>query len=143
VHILLPGMKPFSMFLASCWLPKMDITPKAAGILRQRYAESKVALKSIQEGPSKDSVIWVWHVDNVESDVFGARVFGSAKGHRECDSPDWFDSFPIEALEGLRQFSVLLSVKPILLIVARKRILAWLPFSIRILVTFHLSMWNV
>jgi hypothetical protein len=57
--------------------------------------------QSTQKTPSKDSVIWIWHVDNIESDVFGARVFGSAKGHRECDSRDWFNSFPAEAIEGL------------------------------------------
>jgi hypothetical protein len=39
------GVKPFSMFLASFWLPKMDITPKVTGILRQRYAKCKAALK--------------------------------------------------------------------------------------------------
>jgi hypothetical protein len=42
---LWPGAKSFSMFLASCWLPKMNITPKVAGTLRQRYAECKAALK--------------------------------------------------------------------------------------------------
>jgi hypothetical protein len=33
---LWPGANPFSMFLASCWLPKKDITMKVVGILRQR-----------------------------------------------------------------------------------------------------------
>jgi hypothetical protein len=33
--------------------------------------------------------------------------------------------------------------KPILLKVARKRISAWLPLSMRILVTTHLSIWTV
>jgi hypothetical protein len=42
---LWPRAKPFSMFLASCWLPKMDIIPKVAGTLRQRYAERKAASK--------------------------------------------------------------------------------------------------
>jgi hypothetical protein len=40
-----PRVKPYSMFLASCWLPKMDITLKVPGTLRQRYAECKVASK--------------------------------------------------------------------------------------------------
>jgi hypothetical protein len=43
--LLWPGMKPFSIFLASCWLPNTDITSKVASILRQRYAECKLALK--------------------------------------------------------------------------------------------------
>jgi hypothetical protein len=42
---LWPSMKPFSMFLASCWLPKMDMMPKVTGTLRQRYTECKAALK--------------------------------------------------------------------------------------------------
>jgi hypothetical protein len=42
---LWPGTKPFSMFLASCWLPNTDITPKVAGILRQRYAECNTPSK--------------------------------------------------------------------------------------------------
>jgi hypothetical protein len=67
--------------------------------------------ENVQEAPSKDSIIWVWHVNNIESDVFGVRIFWSAKGHQECDSPDQFDSFPTEAIEGLRQFFELLSVK--------------------------------
>jgi hypothetical protein len=37
--------------------------------------------------------------------------FGSAEGHRECDSLDRLDSFPVEAIEGIRQFSELLSIK--------------------------------
>jgi hypothetical protein len=32
---LWPGAKPFSIFLASCWPPKTDITLKFAGTLRQ------------------------------------------------------------------------------------------------------------
>jgi hypothetical protein len=33
---LWPGANPFSMFLASYWLPKKDITLKVAGILREK-----------------------------------------------------------------------------------------------------------
>jgi hypothetical protein len=33
------------MFMASCWLPNTDISPKVAGILRQRYAECKTTSK--------------------------------------------------------------------------------------------------
>jgi hypothetical protein len=39
------GVKPFSMFLASSWLPNMDMMLKFIGTLRQRYAECKAALK--------------------------------------------------------------------------------------------------
>jgi hypothetical protein len=38
-----PDAKPFSIFLASCWLPKMVMTPKVAGILRHMCAECKAA----------------------------------------------------------------------------------------------------
>jgi hypothetical protein len=67
--------------------------------------------KSIREAPSEDSIIWVCHVDNIESDVFSVTVFGGAKGHWECDISDWFDSFSIEDIEGLRRFFELLLVK--------------------------------
>jgi hypothetical protein len=63
--------------------------------------------KSIQKAPSKDGNVWIWHVDNVEGDVFGVGIFGSAEGYRECDSIDRFDSFAAEAIEGLRRFSEL------------------------------------
>jgi adenylate cyclase len=59
------------------------------------------SFKSIQEAPSEDSIIWVCHVDNIESDVLSVRIFGGAEGHRKCDNPDWFDSFPAKAVEGL------------------------------------------
>jgi hypothetical protein len=42
---LWPSVKPYLMFLASCWLPNTDITPKVADILRQMYAKCKVASK--------------------------------------------------------------------------------------------------
>jgi hypothetical protein len=49
----------------------------------------------------KNSIVRVWHVNNVEGDVFNARFFGSAEGHRECDDPDQFNSFSIKAIERL------------------------------------------
>jgi hypothetical protein len=58
--------------------------------------------ESIQEATFEDSVIWVCHVDNIESDVFSASVFGVAEGHWECDNSDWFDSFSAKAVVGLR-----------------------------------------
>jgi hypothetical protein len=64
-----------------------------------------------KDPPPENSVLWVWHVHHIKCDVFGVRVFGSAEGHRECDSPNWFNSFPVEALKRLRWFSDLVSVK--------------------------------
>jgi hypothetical protein len=49
----------------------------------------------------KNSIVRVWHVNNIEGDVFNARFFGSAEGHRECDDPDQFNSFSIKAIERL------------------------------------------
>jgi hypothetical protein len=37
--------------------------------------------------------------------------FWGAKGYRECDGPNWFNSFPAKAIEGLRQFLEFLSFK--------------------------------
>jgi hypothetical protein len=42
---LCPGVKPFLMFLASCWLSNTDMMSKVTGTLRQRYTECKAALK--------------------------------------------------------------------------------------------------
>jgi hypothetical protein len=44
--------------------------------------------ESIQEAPPENGVVWVWHVKNIKSDVFSARVFRSVEGDRECDGPD-------------------------------------------------------
>jgi hypothetical protein len=100
------------MFLASCWLPKRDMTLKVAVILRQRYAECKAASKVFRRPlPKWRCMGMVWHANHIKCDVFGARVFGSAKGHREFDSSNWFNSFSAEAITGLRWFSELLSVK--------------------------------
>jgi hypothetical protein len=65
----------------------------------------------IQEASSKDSIVWICHVDNIESDVFYAMIFGSAKGYQESDCPDRLDSFTTEAIEGLRWLFELLSIK--------------------------------
>jgi hypothetical protein len=70
-------------------------------------------------------------------------ILEGTEGHWECDGSDGFDSFPAEAVERLRRFPELLSIKYILSKVARKRISAWLPLSMRILVTSHLSMWTI
>jgi hypothetical protein len=35
--------------------------------------------KSIQKAPSEDSVVWIWHINNIECDVFCARVLGVPK----------------------------------------------------------------
>jgi hypothetical protein len=48
---LWPGAKPFSIFLASCWLPKRNMTSKVAGIFKQRYAECKAASKVFKRPP--------------------------------------------------------------------------------------------
>jgi hypothetical protein len=53
----------------------------------------------------------VWHVNHIKTDVFGVRVLGSAKGHGECDDPNWFNPFPTEAIKGLCWFVELFSVK--------------------------------
>jgi hypothetical protein len=61
--------------------------------------------------PLENGVVWVWHVNHIKCDVFGAGSFGVTEGYRECDGPDRFDSFPIKAIEGRRQFFELLLVK--------------------------------
>jgi hypothetical protein len=68
-------------------------------------------LRMYSEAPSKDSVIWVCYIDNIEGDVFGAWIFRCAKRHWECDGSDRFNSFSAEVIEGLRRFSELLPIK--------------------------------
>jgi hypothetical protein len=53
----------------------------------------------------------VEHVNNVKGYVFGARVLRGAERHRQSDDPDWFNSFSTEAIEGIRQFFELFSIK--------------------------------
>jgi hypothetical protein len=69
------------------------------------------SFKSIQEASSKDSVLWICHVNNIESDVFYARIFWSTEGYRECDCPNQLDSFTTDAIEELRWLFELLLIK--------------------------------
>jgi hypothetical protein len=55
--------------------------------------------------------VGVCHVDNIEGDIFGVGIFGSVEGHWECDDPNWFNSFSVEAIERLRWFFKLFLVK--------------------------------
>jgi hypothetical protein len=58
-------------------------------------------LRKYSNAPSENGIVWVWHVDHIKSDVLCARVLGGAKGHRECNSSNWLNSIPTEAIEGL------------------------------------------
>jgi hypothetical protein len=58
----------------------------------------------------EDGVVRIDHVDDIKSYELGARVLGSAKGHRQGDDPYRFNSFFTEAIEGLRRFFELLSI---------------------------------
>jgi hypothetical protein len=92
---LWPRVKPFSMFLAYCWLPKTDITLKVAVILRQRYDECKVALKVFRR-PLPKIALYGYGILTTskvmysvrgflgvpkDTESFSARVFGSVKIH--------------------------------------------------------------
>jgi hypothetical protein len=98
------------MFMVSFWLPKMVMAPKVAGILRQ-ICQVQGSFKCIQEAPSKDSVMWVLHVNDIEGDVFCEGIFLGAIGYWEYDDSDQFDSFPGETIEGLRRFSELFLIE--------------------------------
>jgi hypothetical protein len=80
------------------------MTPKVIGILRQRYAECKVASKVFKWSFPKNGIVWICHAGHIKSDVLCARVFRGAEGHRECNGSDRFNSFPAEAIKGLRRF---------------------------------------
>jgi hypothetical protein len=55
--------------------------------------------------------------------------------------PNWFDYFAAKAVEGLHQLFEMLSIIAYFFKADRKRILVWLPLSMRILVMSHLSIW--
>jgi hypothetical protein len=71
---LWPGAKPFSMFLASCWLPNTDITLKAAGILRQRYAECKAASKVFRR-PLPNIALYGYGMSAMSKVMYSMRGF--------------------------------------------------------------------
>jgi hypothetical protein len=70
--LLWHGAKPFSIFLASCWLAKMDITPKVVGTLRQRYAECKVALKLFRR-PLPKMVLYRYGMSTTSKVMYSVR----------------------------------------------------------------------
>jgi hypothetical protein len=69
------------------------------------------SFKSIHEDPSKNSVIWVWHVDNVKSDYSVRGFLGVPTDTGSVMAPTGLIFFPAKAVEGLRRFCELLSVK--------------------------------
>jgi hypothetical protein len=75
--------------------------------------------------------------------MYSMRGFFGVMNDTGKADPDWFNSFPAEAIEGLCRFFELFSVKNHFLKAVRKRISSWLPLSMWILVTSHLSMWIV
>jgi hypothetical protein len=62
------------MFLASYWLQKMDITPKVAGTLRQRYVECKVAPKVFRR-PLPKIVLYRYGMSTTSKVMYSMRGF--------------------------------------------------------------------
>jgi hypothetical protein len=81
------------------------------------------------------------------------RLLGGAERHRQSDDPDWFNSFPAEAIDGLGRFFEMFSIKAhfvegceekdFSLVITIDEDFDDVPLSIRILVTSHLVMWTV
>jgi hypothetical protein len=84
---------------------------KSLWYFKTQVCQVKSSFECVQNGSSKDGIIWVCHVDHIEGDVFGVGVIGSAKGYWECDSSNGLDSFPAEAIERLREVPELLLIK--------------------------------
>jgi hypothetical protein len=71
--------------------------------------------KGPQQPLSEDGVVWVQHVNHVESYALGARVYRGTKGNKQCYDSDGVDSLASEAIEGLcRLFEPLLAIAHIL-----------------------------
>jgi hypothetical protein len=116
---LWPRAKPFSMFLASCWLPNTDMTPKVASTFRQWYTECKAASKVFRRTLPK-MALYGYAKLMTSKVIYSVRAFlGMSK-----------DTGSVMVLTGSILFPP-------------KRILAWLSLSMRILVMSHLSMWTV
>jgi hypothetical protein len=84
---------------------------KVIGTLRQRYAECNAASKVFKR-PLLKMALYGYGMSTTSNVMYSVRGgFGGAEGYRECDGPDWFNSFPAKAIEGLRWFLELLLVK--------------------------------
>jgi hypothetical protein len=71
---LCPDVKPFSMFLASCWLPKMDMTSKVTGTFRQRYAECKAA-SIVFNRPLSKMMLFGYGMSTTSNVMYSVRGF--------------------------------------------------------------------
>jgi hypothetical protein len=60
--------------------------------------------ESVEDASPKNGIVGVENVNNIKSDVIHVRVLWG-------DDPDWFNSFPTEAIKGLHRFLELFSVK--------------------------------
>jgi hypothetical protein len=99
------------MFLASCWLPKMDMTPKVAGTLRQRYAECRMASKMFRR-PHTKMALYGYVMSTTSKVMYSMRGFlGVPKDTGSVIVPTGSILFLLLVKEGLRRFSKLLSVK--------------------------------
>jgi hypothetical protein len=79
--------------------------------LRQRYAKCKAALKVFRR-PLPKMALYGYGMSTTSNVMYSVRGgFGSAEGYWACDGAYWLNSFPTEAIKGLRWFFELLSVK--------------------------------
>jgi hypothetical protein len=143
MHILMAWCETLLNICAFLLTVEDGYDSKSCLYFEAQICQVQDSFECIQEAPSKDSIIRVCYVDHIKGNVFSSGILRCAEGHRKCDGSDRFDSFPTEAIERLRQFVSCFRSNLILSKVVRKRISAWLPLSMRILVTSHLSMWTV
>jgi hypothetical protein len=68
------------------------------------------SFKSIEETSSKDGIIRVEHVNDIERNVLCVRVLQGTKGNRYGYDINCLNSFSAEDIQGLHQFFELLSV---------------------------------
>jgi hypothetical protein len=93
---LCPSAKPFSMFLASCWLPKMDMILKVAGTLTWRYAECKAASKVFKR-PLLKMVLYGYGMSTMSNMMYSVWVFlGVPKDKWSAMNPTGSILFPLK-----------------------------------------------
>jgi hypothetical protein len=116
---LCSGVKPLSMFLASCWLPKMVMTPKVAGTLRQRYAECKATM-NVFKRPLPKMVLYGYGMSTTLNVMYSVRGFlGVSKDTGSVMAPTGSILFLPKPLRGFDGSLSCFRPKPILSMVAR------------------------
>jgi hypothetical protein len=99
VHILTSWCEALLYISSFLLTVEHGYNSKSLWYFKTQVCQVQSSFECVQKGSSK------------EGDVFGVGVIGSAEGYWECDSSNGLDSFPVEAIERLREVPELLLIK--------------------------------